>query len=310
MSFADLPAEAPRGPRGAPDNTQDVSLSDVAPDKTQDISLNDSAVEELNRKARLRANDNSEAPEELWREQRRLRRMRLFGALLLGTGVVALPFVGWRVYDEAAAARASHSPPPPLPNGGELARAPVAVPASAPALPSAAESEPPSAPAPDVEAHAVGPVAPDEQPPAPGSEPAGSAAGAEGASQDEPTAEAKGPAVSDSVVARAGKLVEQAQGLLKRRKYKPARTRYQQALKAYPDYPPALLGLTQIALHQRDKQAVALASQLVNAQPDELGHLVLLGDAYKAAGKRKEAREAWQTAARKGNATARARLKH
>jgi tetratricopeptide (TPR) repeat protein len=306
MSFADLPADAPRGPRGAPDNTQDVSLSDVAPDRTQDISLNDSAVEELGRKARLRANDNSEAPEELWREQRRLRRMRLFGALLLGTGVVALPFVGWRVYREAAAAqRASHSPPP-LPQVDAVARAAVAAPATAPSATEVAAGEQPNAAPQAVEAPAAEPVARVEQPVTPSAEPSAGAT-----SQDAPREDAKRAAVSDASAARAGKLLEQAQALHKRRKYRPARTRYQQALKAYPDYAPALLGLTQIALHQRDgKQAVALATQLVSAQPEEVGHLVLLGDAYKAAGKRKEAREAWQAAARKGNATARARLKH
>jgi len=104
--------------------------------------------------------------------------------------------------------------------------------------------------------------------------------------------------------------VEQAQPLEKRRKCALAKARYKEALKLYPDHPPALVGLVQLAIRQRDgKQAVSFANQLVTTQPDEVNHLVLLGDAYKSAGKRKEAREAWKTAARKGNAEARARLR-
>ena len=109
---------------------------------------------------------------------------------------------------------------------------------------------------------------------------------------------------------RADGLVSQASALKRRKKLEAARNKYRAALDAYPDHPRALYGLTQIAIQQHDgKQAVQLARDLVEAKPDQVSYLVLLGDAYKAAGKPKDAREAWQSAARQGSAVARKRLK-
>ncbi len=111
-------------------------------------------------------------------------------------------------------------------------------------------------------------------------------------------------------LARADNLAAQGSALRKRRKLGPARAKYRAALQIYPGHARALYGLAQLAMQQHDgKQAVELALELVRAEPDQASYSLLLGDAYRAAGKPKEAREAWQNAARQGNALARRRLK-
>ena len=113
-----------------------------------------------------------------------------------------------------------------------------------------------------------------------------------------------------AALARADELAAQGSALRKRRKLGPARSKYRSALQTYPGHPRALYGLVQLAMQQHDgKQAVELALELVQAQPDQASYALLLGDAYRAAGKTKEARAAWQDAARQGNALARKRLK-
>jgi Flp pilus assembly protein TadD len=104
--------------------------------------------------------------------------------------------------------------------------------------------------------------------------------------------------------------VSEGHALLKRKKLGPAKARYLAALRTYPSYPRALAGLAQLAFTQGDiKQATSLAQQLVRLRPGQAGYRVFLGDVYKRAGKEREAREAWQAAARLGSGAARMRLK-
>lgn len=117
-------------------------------------------------------------------------------------------------------------------------------------------------------------------------------------------------APSRAALTRADSLAAQGDTLRKRRKLGPARAKYRAALQAFAGHPRALYGLSQLAIQLRDgEQAVDLAQALVRAEPDQPSYLLLLGDAYRAAGKVKEARESWQNAARRGNALARKRLK-
>jgi hypothetical protein len=117
-------------------------------------------------------------------------------------------------------------------------------------------------------------------------------------------------AAHKTAAVRARELANEGRALQKRKKYRPAGERYREALRVYPGYPRALRGLVQLAIVGHEgKRAVALAKQLLRERPGQVANLVLLGDAYAGAGKRKEAREAWQAAARKGSTTARARLK-
>ncbi len=168
-------------------------------------------------------------------------------------------------------------------------------------------------PAPEETAEAQEPSSPATEEPA--VEAASAPATADG---DEESAEAD-PDAEDSevevdasrkvVAARADKLVNEGHALRRKKKLAPARAKYRAALAAYPGYPRALAGLAQIAIQQRDgKAAVKLARQLVKLRPAQVSYQVLLGDAYKVAGKPALAKEAWKDAARKGNAAAKARL--
>jgi hypothetical protein len=320
----------------AADSTEDVSLQDISigdgrsaggAESTQDVSLSDISVQEMEaargsaRQARPTGAAGSEAAELAMRRWRRQSAGIAAGALLAVGGIGWFAVSGARLTDEASKRRATalvtDAPAPSAdqesrPGSAAPALVPVA-PGSSPTLvddrlPGAAPGEPLQA-AEVVEARA--PERPAEE-----AAPAATAQGANGAS----LAVASGAAQHDGselaaarevAAARAGGLVDQAHALQKRRKYAAAKARYREALNLYPDHPRALAGLVQLAIRERDgKQAVLLAKQLVRAEPDEVGNLVLLGDAYKSARKRKEARETWQTAARAGSATARARLKH
>jgi hypothetical protein len=113
-----------------------------------------------------------------------------------------------------------------------------------------------------------------------------------------------------AAAARARELVDEGRALQQRKKYALAEERHREALSVLPGYPRALRELVRIAMAQgKSKQAVALARQLQRARPSQVAYLVLLGDAYDSAGMRKQARAAWQKAARKGSAAARSRLK-
>jgi hypothetical protein len=138
----------------------------------------------------------------------------------------------------------------------------------------------------------------------------GTSAGSPEPSDDEADEEGSDDATHAATAVQARELVEQGRALQKRKKYGQAEERYREALEVVPGYARALKGLVHVAMAQRKgKQAIVLAKQLQRARPGQVAYLVLLGDAYDSAGKRKEARETWQTAARKGSATARARLK-
>jgi tetratricopeptide (TPR) repeat protein len=112
-----------------------------------------------------------------------------------------------------------------------------------------------------------------------------------------------------AVAARADKLVNEGHALRRKNKLVPARAKYRDALALYPGFPRAIAGLVQVSIQQRDgKAAVNLAKQLVKLRPGQISYLVLLGDSYRVAGKMALAKETWKDAARKGSATAKARL--
>jgi tetratricopeptide (TPR) repeat protein len=325
----------------ATDSTEDVSLQDVSigdgrdgrspggAERTQDVSLSDISIQEMEaargsaRQARPTGPGaaGSEAAELAMRRWRRQSAAIAAGALLAVAGIGWFAVSGARWTDEASRRRATTlvTDAPPVSadqesRPGSAAPALVLVaPGPSPMLvgdrlAGAAPGEPLQA------AEAVEARAPEG--PADHAAPAGSAQGGNAASPAVAGEAAQHDggeldAAREVAAARAGGLVEQAHALQKRRKYAAAKARYREALNLYPDHPRALAGLVQLAIRDRDgKQALALAKQLLRAEPDEVGNLVLLGDAYKSARKRKEAREAWQTAARAGSAVARARLKH
>jgi hypothetical protein len=315
----------------AADSTEDVSLQDISfsdgrsaggVDSTQDVSLSDISVTEMEargsaRQARSTGAAGSEATELAMRRWRRQSAAIAVGALFAVVGIGWFAVSGTRLPNEAFKRRTTALVTNALaPSADQESRPGSAPPARIPL---------PPGPAPTLVGEQLSGAAPTEQPqaaearapqaPAVEAAPAGSERGANAAT---PAAASDAvqhdgselDAAREVAAARAGGLVDQAHALQKRRKYAAAKARYREALNLYPDHPRALAGLVQLAIRERDgKQAVSLAKQLVRVQPDEVGNLVLLGDAYKSARKRKEAREAWQTAARAGSATARARLK-
>gem|GEM_PF-6912475 len=156
---------------------------------------------------------------------------------------------------------------------------------------------------PNAEATAVDPAAVE-----PGAAPEPEAQAADG-DLDAEDADVELDAARKAVAVRADKLVNEGHALRKKKKLAPARAKYRDALVLYPGYPRALAGLVQVAILQHDgKAAVNLAKQLVKQRPTQVSYQVLLGDAYKVAGKPALAKEAWQGAARKGSSAAKARL--
>ncbi|MFT3923749.1 MAG: hypothetical protein QM778_14550 [Myxococcales bacterium] len=186
--------------------------------------------------------------------------------------------------------------------------------ASAAAVAAAAEPVPsePAAGAVDPQAEAPAPPAdaptPEGEAAAPAATDSASGAVAE-ADPDAEDADVEIDASRKAVAGKANKLVNEGHALRRKKKLAPARAKYRDALALYPGYPRALAGLVQVAILQRDgKAAVNLAKQLVKLRPAQVSYQVLLGDAYKAAGKPGLAKDAWQGAARKGSTTAKARL--
>jgi tetratricopeptide (TPR) repeat protein len=180
--------------------------------------------------------------------------------------------------------------------------------------PAEAPAEVPSAPRPSLSAAPKVAPAPeaDDGPPAvqPSAGATSETAGDQAAEAVDAEQRAKLDATARASLARADNLAAQGSALRKRRKLGPARGKYRAALQIYPGHARALYGLAQLAMQQHDgKQAMELALELVRAEPDQASYSLLLGDAYRAAGKPKEAREAWQNAARQGSALARKRLK-
>lgn len=284
LSFANLSPEAARAASGI-EQTQDLSLSELSPVRSSAHVPGEGDPVDL-----------GAAP----------RKRRLWPAAALGA-LLAVSGVGWFASSKARVPDAAPAPQRPAPLTAPARQAAPAAPAvarPAPAAPAVAEGS--------GAASAAAERAPAEAVDAPAPEPAADVEGPESANagaaaQPDSLAPA---AARETAGARAAELVDRARALHKRKKYAPAKARYRDALKVYPDYPPAIAGLAQLAIRQRDgKQAVQLARQLVSLEPEEASHQVLLGDAYKSASKRKEAREAWKAAARMGSAEARARLR-
>jgi cytochrome c-type biogenesis protein CcmH/NrfG len=319
----------------AADATEDVSLQDISfsdgrsaggVDNTQDVSLSDISVTEMEqargsaRQARATGAAGSEAAELAMRRWRRQSAGIAVGALLAVVGVGWFAVSGARLPKQAfkrgATALVTDAPAPSADRESTpTSAAPALIPVPAGPAPALVGEQLPGA-APTEPAQAAGTLAaratqaPADEAALAGSEQGANAARPAAASAAAPHGGSELEAAREVAAARAGGLVDQAHALQKRRKYAAAKARYREALNLYPDHPRALAGLVQLAIRERDgKQAVALAKQLVRVEPDEVGNLVLLGDAYKSARKRKEAREAWQTAARAGSAAARARLK-
>lgn len=337
VSFAHLPplSANARFAGRAVESTQDVSLQDMSfgdmrragsVDKTQDVSLSDISVTEMEARGSARQaratgpGAGSEAADLAMRKWRRQSAGIAVGALVAVGSICWFAVSGGRTSDQASKPRATalvtDAPPASAEHEsrpGSAAPALVPVPPGpSPAL--VGEKLPGAAPAEQAQAadapEAQAAEGPAREPAPASSEPAANAAspgGTNGAAQPDGSAV---DAAREVAAGRASALVDQAQALQKRKKYAAAKARYREALNVSPDHPRALAGLVQLAIRDRDgKQAVSLAKQLVQAEPDDVAHLVLLGDAYKSARKRKEAREAWQTAARAGSAVARARLK-
>ena len=325
---------------------QDVSLAELhrgrAPDFTQDLSLSDVAVEGSDPSPHAAATESAaEVPESFDAELLELAAAARKPKLGLWVWA-ALPVVlggAWFAFASFDKAPEPSAKAEPIEREVVAAAAAQAAPAEAPketdpkaSAPSQAEAQastkvaqPGEAETPtEAESAEVPEAKPsdenDESEAAGESEGAGeSEAADEGEAADESEAveasdAAKKSQAVDPKLARAAKkaelLVKQADALRKRRKYAPASARYRSALKVYPDYPEALAGLTHLAIARHaGSEAVKLAQTLVEKAPDEMSYRVLLGDAYKSAGKKKDARDAWKVAARKGNKAARARLK-
>lgn len=109
---------------------------------------------------------------------------------------------------------------------------------------------------------------------------------------------------------KASHLVSQGHAFRKRKLYPAAKARYQEALQILPSYPRAQVGMVQVTSAQgQHREAIGMAQKLLQAHPSRENYQVLLGDTYAAANMQRDAREAYNAAARAGSATAKARLK-
>ncbi len=88
-----------------------------------------------------------------------------------------------------------------------------------------------------------------------------------------------------------------------------ARRELERALVALPSHAPAAAAMAELHLkHHRYGPAVRLAKRASRSAPRKLDYMVLLGDAYLAAGDRGAARKAWRKAAAYGSTKAESRL--
>jgi hypothetical protein len=111
-------------------------------------------------------------------------------------------------------------------------------------------------------------------------------------------------------IAIADRYVAEGHQLLKRSKLQAAKSAYVKALRAFPEYPRSLAGITRVELQRKDgAEAVRWARRLIAVQPKRGNNQLLLGDALALHGDDSLARAAWRRAANYGNATARQRLK-
>jgi DNA-binding response OmpR family regulator len=89
-----------------------------------------------------------------------------------------------------------------------------------------------------------------------------------------------------------------------------AESSYLQALQVYPKYPRALVGMVRVHLQRRASgEALRSAKMLVRRKPQPSLYRLLLGDAYALDGDFASARTEWRIASRRGNRTARSRLR-
>jgi hypothetical protein len=228
---------------------------------------------------------------------------------LLRTGSVlgALLLLSWIVLraHEPGARRARGLEPGPIHEHDQQAagrephvRAAAAAP---PHLATPAEAE--SAPAPEPQAAEPAPTEPERET---------TALTGEEESGEAPDAGAPERASSLSTrarVQRANELARVGHRLRVRGLYTEARGKYLAALEAWPGYPKALAGLTQLALLRGDgPEAAEYAEQLVTERPGQAVYRLILGDAYKAAGQLGKARAAWRVASELGSIKAQRRL--
>jgi tetratricopeptide (TPR) repeat protein len=117
------------------------------------------------------------------------------------------------------------------------------------------------------------------------------------------------PNPNDNAQQRASQLVTKGDELRARKELRAARARYLEALRLFPTFGRALLGLTQIALQQGDgKAAEDYALKLVVSRSGQAGSLLVAGDVYAQIGQAHRAHAAWDAAASRGCQAARARL--
>jgi hypothetical protein len=110
-------------------------------------------------------------------------------------------------------------------------------------------------------------------------------------------------------IREADKLVTEGNGYWQQGRLGMAESCYLQALKVYPQYPQALVGLVKVHLKRgASAEAVRAAKILVQRKPQPSVNHLLLGDAYALDGDTSSARSEWKIASRRGNAEARSRL--
>jgi tetratricopeptide (TPR) repeat protein len=109
----------------------------------------------------------------------------------------------------------------------------------------------------------------------------------------------------------AQKLVDEGTALASQGRLGLAESSFQKALRLSPEYPNAMAALVRMHIARRDgSEAVRWATRLIAKQPNNDGaNKLLLGDALALRGDLAAARDAWSEAAKRGNATARQRLK-
>jgi len=112
-----------------------------------------------------------------------------------------------------------------------------------------------------------------------------------------------------SSLEKARVMVNNALRLRRQNRLGMAETYYLKALKIRPVYPRAMAGIVRIHLERKDgTEALRWAKRIVALQPKSSYNRLLLGDAYALNGDKKRARQAWESAAKRGNKRARKRL--
>lgn len=120
------------------------------------------------------------------------------------------------------------------------------------------------------------------------------------------------PLSSDRIrqIREADKFVNEGHRFWRQGRLGMAESSYLQALQIYPKYPRALVGMVRVHLQRRASgEALRSAKMLVRRKPQPSLYRLLLGDAYALDGNLASARSEWRIASRRGNRTARSRLK-